>query len=1038
MLVRADWIFLLKAARRGKMRTKMQRSRLLLCVLSLSVFLLGQRSMVHAAATTSGSINPTTAPETWTNSTAAYIGYSGAGALTVDSGTDILSSDGHIACKKATTSSVTITGSGSTWINSGGLDVGESGTGSLNINNGGYVSSAGAFGSRVGNWGGSFGTVTVSGSGSKWTNTGEIEIGFWGSGSLQILNGGVVENTDAIIDSDTSATATVDGSGSKWTNSGTLSVGEFWGDGALSITNGGTVTASSSNIGSGFSSGVATVDGSGSTWNTSGNLNIHKGSLNITNHSAVTVGQTTFVGDSASRSGIINFGASGGTLTTGSLAASVSQLTGKGTINTRGLIWDGNLVFDSSSSLKRTITAGENVAIKLDMVSDPSNNGDLGAGHTGTGSLTIKNNTTVNSRSGYIAYASGSSGVATVTGSGSQWINSGDLYVGRGGNGTLDITDGATVRSVNGIIAYVSPNSVGVVNVTGSGSTWNNSGYLRVGAGGNGTLNISGGAAVNVAQTTFVGNSAGTGTIHFGDGGGTLTTGSLAASANQLTGTGTIIARGLFWDGNLVFDSSDSLKQTFTFNQTGQNVKINLDLASNPSANGDLGAGWKGSGSVTIKNGTVINSQNGYVGYATGSTGIVTVSGKNSTWNNSGLFVGCDGNGTLNIVSGGIVNTSSGNIGRSSMAYGATEASAIVNVSGTGSTWNCTSQLAVGMYGSSGTLNITDGGAVICNGTSGTPCYSALGGYNGSSGSEDAIAVATVSGVGSKWFNDGDLQIGYYEFQGVQGTRGVLNIAAGGTVTASYVSVLGASSLLNINVSQNGALVVGNGNGLLNNNGTIRISAGANTATGVYTPISATWGTGAGTLQALGGTWDANAHTFTVSAAVQGSSGEQITGIDLASTQRVVVSDSQGRTAGASFLASSSIIDFQATALSDSELVSLNSLLTAGESILSAWQFSTSYAIDSTHPVSLSLEVGAGYVQTDLDLWHYDGTTWTACTANDLTYDGTHLNFTVTGFSGYAVSGIAIPEPGSLVLLAIASLGVLGYVLQRQKQARQS
>jgi len=54
--------------------------------------------------------------------------------------------------------------------------------------------------------------------------------------------------------------------------------------------------------------------------------------------------------------GAINFGTNGGTLTTGSLAASPSQLTGTGTINTRGLVSDLDLVFDSSASLNQTIT----------------------------------------------------------------------------------------------------------------------------------------------------------------------------------------------------------------------------------------------------------------------------------------------------------------------------------------------------------------------------------------------------------------------------------------------------------------------------------------------------------------------------------------------------------------------------------------------------------------------------------------------------------------------------------------------------------
>ena len=77
-------------------------------------------------------------------------------------------------------------------------------------------------------------------------------------------------------------------------------------------------------------------------------------------------------------------------------------------------------------------------------------------------------------------------------------------------------------------------------------------------------------------------NPGATGEIHFS--GGTLTTQSLRASPTQLTGTGTINAHGLVSDVDLLFDSAHGLSRTFTIDQTGQDVTVNLDLASNPSA----------------------------------------------------------------------------------------------------------------------------------------------------------------------------------------------------------------------------------------------------------------------------------------------------------------------------------------------------------------------------------------------------------------------------------------------------------------------
>ncbi len=106
-----------------------------------------------------------------------------------------------------------------------------------------------------------------------------------------------------------------------------------------------------------------------------------------------------------------------------------------------------------------------------------------------------------------------------------------------------------------------------------------------------------------------------------------------------------------------MFDSAASLKQTLTFNnQPGQNITLNLDLASAPSTNGALGAGWQGNGSLTIEGGVAVNSQAGYIGYGGNSTGVATVAGVGSTWTNNGsLYVGDFGAGTLDIAGGGAV-----------------------------------------------------------------------------------------------------------------------------------------------------------------------------------------------------------------------------------------------------------------------------------------------------------------------------------------------------------------------------------------------
>ena len=91
----------------------------------------------------------------------------------------------------------------------------------------------------------------------------------------------------------------------------------------------------------------------------------------------------TYVGVDASSTAAVNFGASGGTLTTGTLFASPTQLTGTGTINTHGLISDLDLVFDATHGLTQTITLGglpnQNVAINLALRGSSNPPGDLPA-----------------------------------------------------------------------------------------------------------------------------------------------------------------------------------------------------------------------------------------------------------------------------------------------------------------------------------------------------------------------------------------------------------------------------------------------------------------------------------------------------------------------------------------------------------------------------------------------------------------------------------------------------------------------------------
>ncbi len=242
-------------------------SLLLLASLSLAVPL----SSARAAFSPSGDVSPTDDPSTWTSSTNAYIGNTSAGSLTVNGGSALLSYDSYIGNNSGATGVVQITGANSTWTDSDYIYVGYSGTGTMNIANSGAVNGVKCY---IGYNSGSSGTLTVNGAGTTLTNvtsgtiSGNVYVGYYGSGTLKITNGGTVSdvNGESGFYAGPTSTTTVNGAGSLWKNSNYVFAGTY-GSGMINVTNGGTLSA---DIGftdyAGGSNGTVTIDGSGSTW----------------------------------------------------------------------------------------------------------------------------------------------------------------------------------------------------------------------------------------------------------------------------------------------------------------------------------------------------------------------------------------------------------------------------------------------------------------------------------------------------------------------------------------------------------------------------------------------------------------------------------------------------------------------------------------------------------------------------------------------------------------------------------------------------
>jgi outer membrane autotransporter protein len=150
------------------------------------------------------------------------------------------------------------------------LSVGKFNVGTLDIGDGASVTSGYAY---IGESDDGVGTVTVDGAGSTWTVNGGLSVGMRGKGTLNITNGGTVTSGGAWIGhSSTNSnpvkvnTVNVGGAGSRWTVGGTLFVGgDDYGTGVLNITEGGSVSSTTGRIGyKGW--GTATVTGADSIW----------------------------------------------------------------------------------------------------------------------------------------------------------------------------------------------------------------------------------------------------------------------------------------------------------------------------------------------------------------------------------------------------------------------------------------------------------------------------------------------------------------------------------------------------------------------------------------------------------------------------------------------------------------------------------------------------------------------------------------------------------------------------------------------------
>jgi outer membrane autotransporter protein len=428
---------------------------------------------------------------------------------------------------------VTVPGSQSSPWNLGAssLTVGNTSTGTLQIGATGVVSNGSGF---IGRQVGSTGHVTVSGAGAQWTNSAGLSVGFSGTGTLGVSNGGVVRsttNTYVGVAAGGTGTVTVSGLGSQLNSTGFMRVGQT-GNGTLHISDSAVVSNAAAVVGYDPGSvGVVTVSGAATQWNSSAQLSVGasgNGAVTISNDALVSA-TSAVVGGAASSQGVINIGAA-------ALAAAAAPgtltLTGPSPSLTLGAT--GGLVFNHTNTAGYVFTPGITGAGKLSTyngttILTANNNytggttiagGTLQLGNGGTSGAivgNVANNGTLNfNRTDSVTFAGliSGSGVVNQNGTGATILTANNTYTGGTAitAGTLQLGNGGTTGAIvgnvanDGALVFNRSNTLALAGqISGSGSV----------------SQIGTGTTVLTGDNTYTGGTTiSAGTLQLGNGGG--------------------------------------------------------------------------------------------------------------------------------------------------------------------------------------------------------------------------------------------------------------------------------------------------------------------------------------------------------------------------------------------------------------------------------------------------------------------------------------------------------------------------------------
>ncbi len=377
--------------------------------------------------------------------------------------------------------------------------------------------------------------------------------------------------------------------------------------------------------------------------------------------------------------------------------------------------------------------------------------------------------------------------------------SAGDLTIGNNGAGTLSITGGGLVDVADRFSAGSNSTSISTVTVSGftiapvSASTLlcrGTSVAAAIGAGGDATFNISTGALAH-----FFGSL-------------NIAQGSASTSTATVGGVGLLDAR-LQVDGNLNIAGNQGAgaaagNGTLTINADGD---VTVAGATNVGNDPDGGTGLLNvnNGATLTTHDLIVNDTRGTLNLAGG--GIIFVVG--GTLDPRGTTLTIDGGGLNSVIRliQGATSTLVGSVATPALTVGNTGQGQL-QVIDAGSTLTCTGSVSIGeVLGSDGVLVVDAGAAASLSGTvsvanRGTGLVNVV---NGSSLTTENLFIGRIGGAsgtldvqnpGTTWTANGVVGVGGDTVAGGTGVLNVLN-AAHGHVT-SNLTVWNAASTLNV------------------------------------------------------------------------------------------------------------------------------------------------------------------------------------------------------------------------------------------------